>query len=147
MALEAERHGRRRGSLLFTHSTGTRFAGPVSSGARFHWRERVHLNGKMRIMATVASVLSSALLVSCGDGSAGSPSAEDCVLNNVGSAQTDAAVLAIQRACHDKFPRTQAKIAGATAEHAAKEEAQRRAEAAANAAAAAAANAVGANTP
>ncbi len=34
MALEAERQCRRRGSLLFTHSSRTRFAGRLNSGVR-----------------------------------------------------------------------------------------------------------------
>ena len=49
--------------------------------------------------ATMALAL---LLTSC-SGGAGYASAEDCVLKNVGSAQTDGAVMAIERACRFKF--------------------------------------------
>src|SRR3546814_3128146 len=75
------------------------YAGRVNSSVRFHWRDCMHLQGKKRTIPVAASVLVSALLASCGGGgSASSSSAADCVLNNVGSAHTDAAVLAIQRA-------------------------------------------------
>src|SRR3546814_18584928 len=81
-----------------------RYAGRVNSSVRFHWRDCMHLQGKKRTIPVAAAVLVSALLASCGGGgSASSSSAADCVLNNVGSAQTDAAVLAIQRACQSKF--------------------------------------------
>src|SRR3546814_12455206 len=71
----------------------------------------MHLQGKKRTIPVAAAVLVSALLASCGGGgSASSSSAADCVLNNVGSAQTDAAVLAIQRACHSKFPPSRTEI-------------------------------------
>src|SRR3546814_10302120 len=100
----------------------------------------MHLQGKKRTIPVAAAVLVSALLASCGGGgSASSSSAADCVLNNVGSAQTDAAVLAIQRACHSKFPPSRTEIDASRAERAAREQAQREAMAAANAAAAAAA--------
>src|SRR3546814_553968 len=95
-------------------------------------------------LPAATTVLLSALVASCAGGSidsASPSSAADCVLDNVGSAQTDVAVSAIQQACHSKFPPSQTEIQAATAERAARVQAQRKAEAAANAAAAAAASA------
>lgn len=108
----------------------------------------MHLHGRIRIISVAATVLVSVLLTSCGGGgSAGSSSAADCVLNNIGSAQTDAAVSAIQGACQLKFPPAQAEIAVSRTGHAAEVQAQRKAEAAANAAAAAAAGTADADAP
>src|SRR3546814_4060385 len=88
----------------------------------------MHLQGKKRTIPVAAAVLVSALLASCGGGgSASSSSAADCVLNNVGSAQTDAAVLAIQRACHSKLPPSRTEIDASRAERAAREQDQREA--------------------
>src|SRR3546814_12159956 len=89
-------------------------------------------------LPAATTVLLSALVASCAGGSidsASPSSAADCVLDNVGSAQTDVAVSAIQQACHSKFPPSQTEIQAATAERAARVQAQRKAEAAANAAA------------
>ncbi len=114
----------------------------------------MYLQREKRIIPVATAVLVSALLMSCsgGDGnvagsSVSSSSAADCVLNNVGSAQTDAAILAIQQACHSKFPQTQAEIDASKAKRAASEHAQREAVAAANAAAAAAASAADTTAP
>ena len=106
----------------------------------------MYLQGKKRIISVASVALLSASLMSC-SGVADSSSSADCVLNNVGSAQTDAAVLAIQQACHSKFPPSQTEIDASRAERAAREQAQREAMAAANAAAAAAAAAADTTTP
>src|SRR3546814_11447590 len=93
----------------------------------------MHLQGKKRTSPVAAAVLVSALLASCGGGgSASSSSAVDCVLNNVGSAQTDAAVLAIQRACHSKFPPSRTAMNDSRAERAARDQDQREPMATAN---------------
>src|SRR3546814_11977155 len=110
----------------------------------FQWMHCVPLQGKERIIPAATTVSLSALVAPCAGcsiDSASPSSAADCVLDNVGSAQTDVAVSAIQQACHSKFPPSQTEIQAATAERAARVQAQRKAEAAANAAAAAAASA------
>src|SRR3546814_3760208 len=103
-----------------------RYAGRVNSSVRFHWRDCMHLQGKKRTIPVAAAVLVSALLASCGGGgSASSSSAADCVINNVGSAQTEAAVFVIQRACPSKFPPSRTEIDASRAEHDARAQAQR----------------------
>src|SRR3546814_19097836 len=88
----------------------------------------MHLQGKKRTIPVAAAVLVSALLASCGGGgSASSYSAAACVLNNVGSAQTDAAVLAIHRACHPKIQQSRTEIEASRAERSDREQAQREA--------------------
>ena len=101
----------------------------------------MHLQALKRFSLAAVAVPLLVLLTSCSGSNAAvdSYSAADCVLNNVGSAQTDAAVLAIQRACQSKFPPTEAEMEASIAVRAAREQEQRDAEAAANAAAAAAA--------
>ena len=101
-------------------------------------KERKRVNAAA---AAAIGLLVAALLASCSDGgvNASASSAADCVLSNVGSAQTDAAVVAIQHACHDKFPPSQSEIDAAISKRVAREQAQREAEAFANAAADAAA--------
>src|SRR3546814_17228501 len=108
----------------------------------------MHLQGKKRTIPVAAAVLVSALLASCGGGgSASSSSAADCVLDNVGAAQTDAAVLAIQRACHSKVSPSRTSIDAARAERTPSKQDQREAMAAQNAAAPAAAAAADTHTP
>src|SRR3546814_11661106 len=57
MALEAERHGRRRGSLLFTRSSRCRFAARLNSGVRRHWRVRGMLSLNKIIVLNLALTL------------------------------------------------------------------------------------------